>query len=146
MKQPRIISGLIEKLQEHHNNRPIYDVNKLYAGQIVMLHSISYKPENNATYKRHNRTTPIKKYAVFYKKNDSEYVHIKTGKPLKLVDVAEECEFAIEELHPFPITYFNPLSDNFNNLMFSKKQICDIETSKNLKYGVIPNAEHLFGV
>jgi hypothetical protein len=65
MKQPTIITKILESYQRHSDSKPRFTPDELYIGQIAMLHKVSYKQDNNARFKRHNRTTPIKKYAIF---------------------------------------------------------------------------------
>ncbi|MBQ3502223.1 MAG: hypothetical protein IJA72_00975 [Clostridia bacterium] len=146
MKQPNLITSIINKYNEHSDSKPKFNCNNLYIGRIVMLHKIDYKQNDVAGIQRRNRVTPIKKFAIFYKKNTPYYLHIKTGKQLKRVEDSAECEFAIDNLCPLSIIFSNPLRSENIETKFSKKQICDIETEQNQQCGIIPNTEHLFGV
>lgn len=146
MKQQNLITTLMQKYQQHNENKPRFTSNNLYVGQIVMLHKIAYKQDDCNRMKRYNRTTPIKKFAIFYKKNDLTYVHIKTNTPLKRVEDSAECEFAIEDIVPFAAAVSAPLLRAVYNTKLNKKQICKIETENCLRRGTIPEADHLFGV
>ncbi len=146
MKQATLITSIVQKHQQLNENKPRFAAKDLYVGQIVMLHKTSCEQTKDGYVKRFDRTTPIKKFAIFYKKNNLTYTHIKTSTNLKRVEDSIECEFAIESISPFTAVMPSQLMNAIGNNKLSKKQICKIETENCLRYGTIPEADHLFGV
>lgn len=93
MKQPTFIKSLIEKYTERKNNKPKYNVSDLYYSSIENLLSIMSPYFNCGCY----ITTKMQDFAIFYKKSNGTYLHIKTGICLPSIQDANIGEWVVND-------------------------------------------------
>ena len=111
MKQNSIIHKMIENFNTKQSLKPRYKIGNLYVGEIVLVKS----REMVSLTKWYTRYLPIKKIAIFYKKDDHSYIHIKSGQQLYCEDdfrYAPVGCYAIQGITPFKKHFSTEMNEN----------------------------------
>ena len=139
-----LFTQIIEKYKEKEYDKPRYLIKKLYIGSIVKCkdrHHIGFGFWNNY----YNR---VKDFAVFYKINDKEYVHIKSGQKLRILDEAIVGDYCIKSVKYYSEIYVVQMREDGHtkNTRLSKKFLEELETAQNMELAQGPVPMHnLFG-
>ena len=147
MNQNSIINKMIENFNEKQSLKQRYKIGNLYVGEIVLVKS----RENVSLTKWYTRYLPIKKIAVFYKKDDHAYIHIKSGRQLYCEDdfrYAPVGYYAIRGITPFNKHFSSDMKQNCwtNKTKLSKHNIENIETESNIQLAPNQNITDEFGL
>lgn len=144
---------LLQRLRERHEEKeyekPKYAIKKLYVGAIVKLTKKEpywFGVFGFGGYQHYFGR--CKDFAIFYKVNDNEYIHIKSGKKLTILDRAIVGDYCIKKPLSFFETYVAQLREDgyTNKTKLSKKYIDELETAQNLEWAQGPIPMHnLFG-
>ena len=140
----KLFTKLIERHKSKQYNKPKYPIKKLYVGNIVRLKRRVFVQigVHDNYYKR------VKDFAIFYKVNDDEFIHIKSGQKLTVIDRAIVGDYCVERTRPYfeeYVAYIREVGQTKNTKM-SKHFLDLLETAENVELvgGPIPKHE-LFG-
>ena len=95
-----------------------------------------------------NHFKRCKDFAIFYKVNDKEFVHIKSGQKLTLLDMAIVGDYCIKKPFAFAEQYVVQMREDgyTKNTKLSKKYLDELETAQNVEWAQGPIPMHnLFG-
>ena len=140
----KLFAKLIEKHKEKEYDKPKYPIKKLYVGSIVKCEGrkfVGFGIWNNY----YNR---CKDFAIFYKINDKDYVHIKSGQKLKILDEAIVGDYCVKGPKSYFETYVAQIREDgqTQNTKLSKKYLDELETAQNMEWAYGPILMHnLFG-
>ena len=140
----KLFTQIIERHKEKQYDKPKYSIKKLYVGAIVKLTNrehIGFGIWNDYFVR-------CKDFAIFYKVDDNEYVHIKSGQKLTLLDRAIVGDYCIKKPFVFAEQYVVQMREDgyTKNTKLSKKYIEELETAQNMEWAHGPVLMHnLFG-
>ena len=140
----KLFAQLIEKHKEKEYEKPKYPIRKLYVGAIVKL----TKREHVGFGTWYDYFNRCKDFAIFYKVNDNEYVHIKSGQKLSVMDRAIVGDYCLKKPFSFAEQYAVQMREDgyTKNTKLSKKYIDELETAQNMEWAHGPIPMHnLFG-
>ena len=140
----KMFQQLIKGHQEKKYNKPKYKIENLYVGSIVKLTKrdyISFGVWENY-YDR------CKDYAIFYSLDGYDFIHIKSGQKLTVLDYAIVGDYAVKKPISFYETHVAQLREfgDTEKTKLSKKFLDELETAQNQEWAKGPIPEHkLFG-
>ena len=140
----KLFSKLIAKHKEKEYNKPNYPIRKLYVGAIVKL--VNRKPVGFGIYD--NYYDRVKDFAIFYKVKDYEYIHIKSGQKLTIIDRAIVGDYCIAGAQSFVETYPAQMREvgDTEKTKYSQSFIDQLETAQNIELAHGPIQDHkIFG-
>lgn len=145
----KLFTQLMEKHNEKKYDKPKYPIKKLYVGAIVKL--TKKEPYWSVVfgfggYQHHFER--CKDFAIFYKVNDNEYVHIKSGQKLSIIDRAIVGDYCVKGPKSYFETYVAQIREEgqTKNTKLSKCYIDGLETAQNEEWANGPIPMHnLFG-
>ncbi|MFQ6752481.1 MAG: hypothetical protein ACLRFL_02845 [Clostridia bacterium] len=140
----KLFSKLIEKHKEKEYNKPKYPIKKLYIGAIGKI----TKREYVGLLMFDNHYERVKDFAIFYKLNEYDYIHIKSGQKLTIIDRATIGDYCIVGLKSFAKAYPIQMREagDTEKTKYSKAFIDQLETAQNIEWAHGPIKEHnLFG-
>ena len=145
MNKSRLIDSLIKKHKQYQNDKPKYKIKDLYVGKIVL----QTRRDFTGVLRWTTYYSDIKQFGIFYKKNDSTYIHIKSGQRLKSINDYYSIvgDYAIENLQSFEEKFVCAMrQNNLNqNSKLSKNFVSEIETEVNQQINPYQQ-ETLFGL
>ena len=134
----RLLSKIMDKYEK------TYSIKKLYVGSIVKCKNrvhIGFGFWNNYY-------TRVKDFAVFCKVNDKEYIHVKSGQKLKILDEAIVGDYCIKSVKPYCEIYAVQMREYGHTMhtRLPKKFLEELETAQNMELvnGPVP-MHNLFG-
>ena len=145
----KLFAQLIEKHKEKEYDKPKYPIKKLYVGAIVKLTKKEpywFGVFGFGGYQHHSDR--CKDFAIFYKVNDNEFIHIKSGQKLSILDRAIVGDYCVKGPKPYFETYVDKIREDgyTKNTKLSKKYIDELETAQNMEWAQGPVPMHnLFG-
>jgi hypothetical protein len=147
MYKQRIIGNLIEKYNELTYSKPRYKLKDLYVGEIILINSRKFV----GGLQWHTQFTRIKKFAIFYKKNDYTYVHIKSREKLPIdtaIHLVDEGDYAIQLISPFRVgRHLAFLKDIIkDDTKLSREDIEKLETEINRQLAPDQKGTETFGL
>ena len=140
----KLFSKLIEKHKEKQYDKPKYLIKKLYIGAIGKI----TKREYVGLLMFDNHYERVKDFAIFYKLNDYDYIHIKSGQKLTVIDRAIIGDYCILDPMRFEETYPTQMRKLGYTMStkFSKHEIEGLETAQNIEWAHGPIKPHeIFG-
>ena len=145
MKTTNFIQQLIAHNQFRKEQNSKYKIEDLYIGQIISFDKNKYSDaiKQRLYYKE------IKAFAIFYKKDENSYVHIKSGHELISWDSANiEGDYSIRHLIPFGNFYAiaSQSSNVDEKTKLTKSYIEKLETDANKKFAPKQQSTDLFGI
>jgi len=144
-----MIQRLFERHKEKQYDKPKYTIKKLYVGSIVKLTKKEpywFGIFGFGGYQHYFER--CKDFAIFYKVNGNEYIHIKSGQKLTLPERAIVGDYCIKKPFSFAEQYVVQMREDgyTNNTKLSKKYIDELETAQNVEWAKGPIPMHnLFG-
>lgn len=146
MNKPKFIQELIQKYKDYKYTKPRYRIKNLYIGKIVILNERKFIGLGvwDSLY------NPVKEFAVFYKKDDYTYVHIKSGLLLKKVTDIDAVigNYAVTNIKPFKEIFTIGMRDlnQSENSKLSRSLIDTLETDANNHLAPNQNVPPIFGL
>jgi len=132
--QGKIFQSIKNNYDQIVCNYPIYKIKDLFVGEIVLL--------DNHSFKR------IKKFAIFKRRHNGSFVHIKSNKTFKPIEEAVEGDYAINEIMNFIYMFIISIkkTNQKPKSAVSKQFIIELENRINSRLASHLTIDDLFGL